>query len=218
MKKRLAILLAVIFSTYDLFAAEHYLTGGVNVSQFYDAIAKPLPGYSLGFGWEWNKGRSSAWLFSPSFLFRGAKLENKTIWVDSRDRLFTENIWCRRGYLDLPLLYRRYFSSHCIYLSAGVSASTAIYEASSKQVLIEKHLPTGHYPGPHDYYAGVVDKIGYDSSIDAILGAGTRLRNLSIAGYVHLAYGKIKTIYSISGINGSFITCSVIVSWYFWRR
>jgi len=218
MKKPLKISFDTILFVFDLFAAEYYLTGGVNVSQFYDAIAKPLPGYSLGFGWEWKKGRDSAWLFSPSFLFRGAKLENKTIWMDSRDRLLTENIWCRRGYLDLPLLYRRCFDGQGVFLSAGSSASIAIYEASSIQVLVEKHLQTGHYPGPHDYYAGVMDKLGYDSSIDAILGAGTRIENLSIAGYAQMAYGKIKTIESISGINASFVTFSIALSWYFWSR
>jgi len=198
----------------NIYASEKFISGGVNLSQFYDEISKPLPGYSLGFGWEWEIGGSSALLFRPTFLYRGTKLENKKIWTGWY--LFTENIWCRRGYLDLPLLYRYYFSNHKVYLSAGLSLSLAIYDNSRDQVLDEKYYSAG-YLGPYDYGGGPVDKLVYDSSIDAIFEVGTRLNNnnLTIGRLIHMAYGEIETIDSIGNINGSFITFSVLVSWYF---
>src|SRR3990172_10430227 len=124
----LSIILCILY-TSSIFAAEKFLTAGLNVSQFHDAVSKPLPGYSIGFGWEWKKGRSSALLFSPSFLYRGVKLEDKKIWNEP-NKILIDDIWCKIGYLDLPFCYRIYFNNSSFYFSGGLSISLAVYDGS----------------------------------------------------------------------------------------
>ena len=215
MKKHIIVLLALSLSTFDLLAAEHYLTGGVNLSQFYNAISKPLSGFSLGLGWEWKIGRSSTLLFGPSYLYKGAKLENKTVW-DQSSTLFEEDIWCRIGYLDLPFCYRQYDRNNSSYLTAGLSFSFAIHDGSNIKVLKESRI-FGHNV-KHDYAVNIDRGPGYilnSSSLDFILGGGIGIKRLSLGGFARISVGRVHTVLDIGHINSRFVSYSVLGSWYF---
>ncbi len=67
MKKNLYGLAVVLLLVSEASSREKFLTFGLNASRFYDIGSTPLPGYSLGFGWEWKSGKSS-WLFIPGFI------------------------------------------------------------------------------------------------------------------------------------------------------
>jgi len=214
MRKSIFALIFLLVLAPKVFASEKFISAGLNISRFYDSISKPLPGYSITFGWEWQKGRSWALIFSPSFLYRGTRLENKTVWWEGEATLLTLHIWCRRGFLDLPLFYRHYFRSPSVYWAAGLSLSLGVYDNSRTRRVSERRLPTGHYPGHYDYYLGPEDKIGYDSSIDAILAVGKKLKRFAIEGNIRMSYGAITIVDDISGINSNFMTLSLFISWY----
>lgn len=214
MKKQLfALAVILVFFTRGQ-ASEKFITGGLNISQFYDAISKPLPGYSIGFGWEWKLSSSLALLFSPSYLYRGAKLEKKTVWSELSNRLFEEDIWCRIGYLELPLNCRYYYNS--LYLSAGISANLAVHDGSNSKTISERTVYG--YPGKHDYSVDIDAVPGYilgSSSIDCILGGGIRKGILAIGGAARISFGKRKSLHRIQIGNSDFISLSVLGFWYF---
>ncbi len=151
-----------------------------------------------------------------SGLYRGVKLENKTIW-DESSRILTEDIWCRVGYGDLPLYYRRYFRNEKFYLSAGLSLSLAVQDASFSKRLGER-IVSG-YPGKHDYGVNIDPGLAYilnSSSIDYMFGGGWRTKRLGIALMVRISTGRVETISGdIGNINSEFVTFSLLGSWYF---
>jgi|GEM_PF-3457244 len=214
-QKYIIVLLVLLISVFDVLAAERFFTGGVNVSHFCNAISKPLPGFSLGLGWEWKIGRSSTLLFGPSYLYKGAKLENKTVW-DQSSTLFEEDIWCRIGYLDLPFCYRQYNRNNSSYLTAGISFSFAIHDGSNMKILKESRIFAHHVKS--DYAVNIDRSPGYilnSSSLDFILGGGIRIKQISVGGFAKISVGRVGTVLDIGHINARFISYSVLGSWYF---
>jgi hypothetical protein len=204
----------IVFSLVsNLNASEKFVTGGINASQFYDAISKPLPGYSLGFGWEWKKGASLAFIFSPSFLYRGVKLENKTVW-DQNETMYKEDIWCRIGYLDLPFCMRRYLGGRSFFLSAGLSPALGVYDGSDQKILSKEVFPTGHYPAPHDFNVNIDNYPPIGATLDIFLGGGHRTDQLSLEGLLRLSWGEAGTVKGIN-IGSQFISFSILGSYYF---
>jgi len=198
----------------NIYASEKLITAGINLSQFYDEISKPLPGYSLGFGWEWKIGVSSALIFSPSFLYRGAKLENKTVW-DGSDWLRSYNIWYQRGYIDLMFVYQYYLNRYRIYLNLGLSETIAVNDGSSIKLLSEEYLPT-HNPDSFDFNINMdPGLLIVNRSLDLVISIGKRFNAFAFGGILRTALvGKEETVHSIN-INSQFITFATIVSWYF---
>lgn len=216
MKKYLSALMLVLLLFAGAQASEKYLTVGLNASRFYDISSKPLPGYSFGFGWEWKMGSSSALLFSPSFLYRGAKLESKTIWNEI-EWLYKDNIWCRLGYLDLPFSYRHYLRKSSLFFSTGLSISLALYDGSNIKVVSRKHI-SGHFSLPYDYTVNIDPGPLYvleSSSLDFLLGSGIRLSNVAIVGLVRFSGSDVDTIAGIHSLKSNFGTFSILGSWYF---
>ena len=216
MKRNLRCISLVLLLVSEASSREKFLTFGLNTSHFYDIGSKSLPGYSLGFGWEWRIGRSSAFVFSPSYLYRGVKLENKTVW-DQSYRMFEEDIWCRIGYVDLPFCYRQYFRNTSLNLSAGLSLAFAVHDGSDDMILYERRI--FGYPGKHDYNVNIDPGPGYilnSSSLDYMFGSGFRIRRLATVAMIRISIGRVETIArDIAHVNSRFITFSVSGLWYF---
>lgn len=211
MKKIVLTLIIVLSLISNIYASEKFVITGLNVSQFYDTISKPLPGYSIGFGWEWKKGCSSALIFSPSFFSQKVKLENKTVRLESSE-FFKMDIWCRISYLDLPFFYRHYFRDDSFYLSGGFSFNIGVYDGSeTKNNRQISKIPRSDFkfnmdPGPF-YILG-------SSTFDVLLNGGIRANRLAIGGLLRMSMGDIGTIKSIE-IDSHIISFSILGSWYF---
>ena len=50
MKKFITFVFIFHIFSPNLFAVEKYVVGGINASQFYNIISKPMTGYSVGVG------------------------------------------------------------------------------------------------------------------------------------------------------------------------
>lgn len=212
MKKLFYIVALVMSFSVNSFAAEKFITTGLNISQFYDAVAKPLPGYSFGFGWEWKTGRTSSLLFSPSYFYKASKLENKSVW-NQDDSLHLEDILCRLGYVDLPFVIRRYSQDKTIFVSIGLAFALAIKDASFKKTKSTIMFPTGQRPGEHDFNVNIDYYPPIGGSIDLMLGGGKKINRFTIEGLLRISYGEAGTIKGIN-IHHQFITFSILGSYY----
>ena len=213
MKNFIAFVLIFCIFSPNLFAVERCVVGGINASQFYNIISKPMTGYSVGVGWEWGLGQSSALLFSPGYLYRGAKLENKVASMGSMGDYVILDMESRVGYVEFPVKYRQYFSNRSLFLSLGCSFCLAVYDGSDTNI-IYKGVPQQR---PVDFNIdidpGMLYQL-YSTTIDLSFGVGVKRDHFNLGFYTRLALGDTGSLHSIR-VGGKFISLSVTSSWYF---
>ncbi|MBD3376148.1 hypothetical protein GF406_14020 [candidate division KSB1 bacterium] len=201
-----------IFFSPNLFAVEKYVVGGINASQFYNIISKPMTGYTVGVGWEWGLGQSSALLFTPGYFSRSGKLENKVVYSGGAIYAVLD-MECHVGYFELPLTYRQYFRNRSLFLSLGCSFCLAVYDGSDTNTLYSG-VPLQR---PVDFNfnidPGMLYQL-YSSTIDLSFGVGVKRDHFDLGFYTRLALGDTGSLDSIK-VGGKFISLSVISSWYF---
>ncbi|MBN2088004.1 hypothetical protein JW964_00235 [candidate division KSB1 bacterium] len=202
-------------------AGENYLTGGANVSRFYDVDSKPLPGFALGYGHEWQKSDVSALSLGISWFCRGALLENKTIHPTIGDHVSVYDIYCRIEYLEIPFVYRRYFikkNLNSFYWTTGLAASLSFYDASSRKLIREWY--DSEFPREKADYFWNTDPDWstplMSSTIDLMLGAGIKWRKFGLEVQLRInILGDVDTSATVGSIDTKLLTYLINGFWYF---
>ena len=220
MRKYLYGLMLVLLLFTRAQAGEGYLTGGLNVSRFYDVGSKPLLGFSLGYGQEWSISEPLALTFGLSYFYRGARVENKIIYHPSW--LHIVNMNCRVGYIEIPFSFRWYFVrgiDRRYYFSCALCASLAICDGTDIERIKSEENPkefprdkAHYYPNEDPDFTTILDS----SAFDIIVSSGIKWNKFSIEGQARYNfYGDVDTLARTAGINSKFFTMQILVSWYF---
>jgi hypothetical protein len=205
----------------EIHAGENYFTGGVNISRFYDVGSKPLSGFALGYGHEWQKGDASALSLGISWFCRGSLLEDKIIPPPPGTTIFIFDIYSRMEYLELPFYYRRYITNinqNRLYWTTGIVASLGIYDASSKELVRkwwDSEFPreNGNYFWNEDPDWTTPPK---SSTIDFMIGAGIKGTQYGLEGQLRIdVLGDVDTSATIGSIDTKFLTFLINAFWYF---
>ncbi len=220
MKKYILFLLFGFILSSNVFAAERYLTGGLNVSLFYDVGSKPLLGFSLGVGKEWRVGKKYSLTTALSYYYRGALVENKMVYHPNWLNIF--NAHWRVGYMEIPLSLKMYLSNHhnnSFYISSGISTCLAIYDGSTIEQIYKEPSPPKYFENKADYDVNEDPGFLYQlesSTIDISICAGKKTKRIAIESQIRMnALGEVGTLHGVRSINSKFLTFAIIGYYYF---